>query len=248
MSTGGFELRSVSKRYDGKTVLAELTATLPPGQHTAILGPSGCGKSTLLRLLAGLEPPCGGSVLLAGETVSTPGCILLPPHQRGVTMVFQDLALWPSLSVLENVLLGQSGAGLPRREALDRARRALALCGIEALGSRLPTTLSGGEQQRAAVARALALEASFLFLDEPFEGLDLVTKARLLADIRGLAEDRGLTILLVTHDPLEAMALCQWCMVLDAGRVTAAGELRELLRNPQSELLQVFCDQLGKLT
>ena len=118
--SAGFELRSVSKRYDGNTVLSELTATLPPGQHTAILGPSGCGKSTLLRLLAGLEPPCGGSVLLGGETISRPGCILLPPHQRGVAMVFQDLALWPCLSVLENVLLGQSGARLGRREALGR--------------------------------------------------------------------------------------------------------------------------------
>jgi ABC-type Fe3+/spermidine/putrescine transport system ATPase subunit len=248
VSARQFELRSVSKRYAGETVLSEVSLTLRPGQHTAILGPSGCGKSTLLRLLAGLEPPCGGEVLLGGEAISRPGSTLLPPHQRGVAMVFQDLALWPNLSVLENVLLGQSGARLPRPEALSRARRALALCGIERLGSRLPTTLSGGEQQRAAVARALALEASFLFLDEPFAGLDLVTKTKLLADIRGLAKDRDFTILLVTHDPLEAMSLCQWCIVLDAGKVIAAAELRELLQNPQSELLEVFCDQLGKLT
>ena len=247
MSARGFELRSVSKRYDGETVLSEVSLTLPPGQHTAVLGPSGCGKSTLLRLLAGLEPPTSGEVLLGGQTISAPDSILLPPHQRGVAMVFQDLALWPNLSVMENVVLGQFGK-LPRREALGRARRALALCNIEPLADRLPATLSGGEQQRAAVARALALDAAFLFLDEPFAGLDLVTKTRLLGDVRGLAQDRGFTTVLVTHDPMEAMSLCRWCIVLDAGRVVACGELRELLQNPQSELLEVFCDQLGKLS
>ena len=159
-------------------------------------------------------------------------------------MVFQDLALWPNLSVIENVRLGLSGASLSRREAATRVEEALHRCGIESLANRLPNTLSGGEQQRIALARAMAPRPDFLFLDEPFAGLDLVTKTRLLSVIQALAKEQEFTIVLVTHDPLEATTLCLSAVVLNAGRVEASGPLDELLGSPKSELLKAFRTQL----
>ena len=155
-------------------------------------------------------------------------------------MVFQDLALWPNLSVIENVRLGLSGTSLSRREAATRADEALHRCGIESLSNRLPNTLSGGQQQRVALARAIAPRPDFLFLDEPFAGLDLVTKNRLLAEIQALAKEQAFTIVLVTHDPLEATTLCLSAVVLNGGRVEADGTLQELLRTPNSEILKAF--------
>ncbi|MCH9033948.1 MAG: ABC transporter ATP-binding protein [Planctomycetes bacterium] len=240
MNRGAFELRHVSKRYDGQAALSAVNFTIEPGQHVAILGTSGCGKSTALRLLAGLDTPSEGEVLLNGAVVSTAHTILMPPHLRGVSMVFQDLALWPNLSVIENVRLGLSGASLSRRKAATRAEEALRRCGIESLANRLPNTLSGGEQQRVALARAIAPRPDFLFLDEPFAGLDLITRNRLLAEIQALAGEQQFTIVLVTHDPLETTMLCLSAVVLDGGRVEATGPLDELLRSPKSELLEAF--------
>ena len=240
MNRGPFELRNVSKRYDGHAALSTVTFIIEPGQHVAILGTSGCGKSTVLRLLAGLDTPSEGEVMLSGKVVSTAHTILMPPHLRGVSMVFQDLALWPNLSVLENVRLGLSGTSLSRREFATRAAEALHRCCIESLSNRLPNTLSGGEQQRVALARAIAPRPDFLFLDEPFAGLDLITKNRLLAEIHALATEQQFTIVLVTHDPLEATTLCLSAVVLDGGRVEATGPFDELLRSPKSELLEAF--------
>ncbi len=240
MNRGPLELRDVSKLYDGQAALSNVTFTIEPGQHVAILGTSGCGKSTALRLLAGLNTPSDGEVLLNGRVVSTAGTILMPPHLRGVSMVFQDLALWPNLSALENVRLGLSGTRLSRRETATRADEALHRCGIASLANRLPNTLSGGEQQRVALARAIAPRPDFLFLDEPFAGLDLITKNRLLAEIQALAREHQFTIVLVTHDPLETTMLCLSAVVLNGGRVEVSGPLDELLRRPKSELLEAF--------
>jgi ABC-type Fe3+/spermidine/putrescine transport system ATPase subunit len=244
MSKSWFEFRAVSKTYDGRPALADLSFTIAAGDHTAILGPSGCGKTTALRLLAGLDTPSAGQVLLDGKVVSEPGRILRLPHLRGVAMVFQDLALWPNLSVLDNVLLGLAGTRLSRPEARTRAHEALALCGIESLADRKPGKISGGQQQRVALARAVAVQPAFLLLDEPFAGLDLVTKTRLLQEIAALAAKRNLTVLLVTHDPLEATMLCRSAVVLDNGRVEESGALLDLLRVPRSEVLKVFRDHL----
>ncbi len=244
MTRGVLELRNVSKLYDGQAALSNVTFTIEPGQHVAILGTSGCGKSTALRLLAGLDRPCEGDVMLNGAVVSTAHTILMPPHLRGVSMVFQDLALWPNLSVIENVRLGLSGANLSRRETATRAAEALHRCGMEPFSNRLPKTLSGGQQQRAALARAIAPRPDFLFLDEPFAGLDLITRTRLLLEIHALATEHRFTIVLVTHDPLEATTLCRSAVVLDGGRIEAAGTLDELLRTPKSEILEAFRTQL----
>lgn len=247
MSGERFEFRAVSKDYAGHAALVEVSFALDAGEHTALIGPSGCGKSTTLRLLAGLETPSAGQVLLDGRVVSDPGRILLPPHRRGVALVFQDLALWPNLSVVDNVLLGLAGTRLSRSEARACAQEALTLCGIAPLAARRPGRISGGQQQRVALARALAPHPKFLLLDEPFSGLDLVTRARLLGEIAALAGGRGLTILLVTHDPLEATVLCHRAVVLEEGRVVEAGALADLLRSPKSEMLQTFRDHLRGL-
>jgi ABC-type Fe3+/spermidine/putrescine transport system ATPase subunit len=235
------ELRAASKAYGGAHALSRVSFAIPAGGHTVLLGPSGSGKSTALRLLAGLETPDEGEVRIGGELASGPGRLQIPPHRRGIAMVFQDLALWPDLSVLDNVLLGLAGS---RRERRERARWALALCSIEELAGRRPSTLSGGQQQRVALARALAPEPRLLLLDEPFSGLDLVIKARLIDEVRRLAEERGFTVLLVSHDPLEAGPLCRAALVLRDGEVEEAGPLAELLQAPRSELLRAFRDQL----
>ena len=245
MTSSWCEFRSVSKIYDGRTALSEVSFMVTAGEHTAILGASGCGKSTLLRLLAGLDAPSAGQVLLEGNVVSQPHEILRPPHLRNIAMVFQDLALWPNLSVRDNILLGLSGAGLTRQGARTRASEALALCAIEFLAERKPGTISGGQQQRVALARAIAMRPSYLLLDEPFSGLDLMTKAKLLEEIAALAVEQKITVLLVTHDPLEATTLCGSALVLDGGRIVEAGMWTNLLRDPQSQMLRIFRDYCG---
>jgi iron(III) transport system ATP-binding protein len=240
----GFEFQfcSVSKVYDRHSALSEVSFTITAGKHTAILGPSGCGKTTALRLLAGLEAPSQGRVLLDGEAISEPNRVLTPPFLRGIAMVFQDLALWPNLTALGNVLLGLSGAKLTRREARGRAEETLNLCGIASLAHRKPGQLSGGQQQRVALARALAARPRLLVLDEPFSSVDITTKARLLGEIRSLAAQQNLTVVLVSHDPSEAAAICQTAVVLEDGRVQESGSLADLIRDPRSQTLKTCQD------
>jgi ABC-type Fe3+/spermidine/putrescine transport system ATPase subunit len=238
--TAGFELRAVSKSYDDFRALTEVSFAIAPEQRLAIIGPSGSGKSTILRLLAGLDPPTGGQILLDDTVVSSAGRLLVPPRLRQVTMVFQDLALWPNLSVLNNVLLGLASARISRQQARDR-------CKIEALADRRPGAISGGQQQRVALARALAMEPRYLFLDEPFSGLDLVTKTALLQDIARLCDDKRISLVLVSHDPFEATRLCQSAVLLDKGRVEETGPLTDLLRHPRSAILRTFNDTIDAL-
>ena len=249
MTATGYELRAVGVRRDDAVVLDELTFNLPPCGRTAIVGPSGAGKSTLLRLLAGLDAPTHGEILLDGVVVSRSRQVLLPPHRRTISMVFQDLALWPNLSALANVMLALSADGRPPHARRQRAEEVLDLVGISVLADRLPETLSGGEQQRVALARALAPAPSYLLLDEPFASIDLSVKTRLLAEIARLSEQQRFTILLVTHDPLEAVALCDDTAVLEHGRLVERGNLRALLEAdvPKSETLQAFGAQLHAL-
>ena len=247
MSAPSFELKAVYRSYGNEAALTDVSLVLVSGRHTACVGPSGGGKSTLLRLLAGLEAPSAGCVLMQGETVSEPGRILVPPHRRRLGMVFQDLALWPNLSVLDNVRLGLTGRSASREESTGRAREALVLCDIDRLASRKPGEISGGEQQRVALARAVAVRPAFLLLDEPFSGLDLGTKGRLLDRVRQLSHDERFTVMLVTHDPLEAIGLCDHAMVLEEGRLIESGPFRELLDSPRSGVLRLFRERVSGL-
>ena len=221
MSEPGLELIDVSKSYAGSLALDRVSVRFGLGPHTAILGPSGSGKSTLLRLLAGLETPTTGSVLLDGKKISTAGRIVRQPHERGVALVFQDLALWPNLTARENIHLGLAGLRLRRRELSGRIQDALDLCGISEVADRRPSQLSGGQQQRVALARAVAVQPRFLLLDEPFSGIDLVTTSRILNEIARLARERQFQVILVSHDPWEAAQLCGCAVVLEQGRVQA---------------------------
>lgn len=228
MSDGGFELVDVSKRYAGKTALGGLSVKLNEGAHRAIIGPSGCGKSTVLRLLAGLEAPTSGSVLLDGRAVSVAGRVLIAPHLRGVALLFQDLALWPNLTVRENIRLGLAGLRLDPQESARRVGDVLGLCGLADMAERRPGQLSGGQQQRAALARAVAVHPRFLLLDEPFTGIDLAAKERLLDEIGDLARQLRFQVILVSHDPWEALELCETALILDQGLACATGTVAEL--------------------
>ena len=246
MSGSRFEFVSVSKSYGKQSALRDATFAVTVGENLAVLGSSGSGKSTALRLLAGLDTPGEGTVLLNGAVVSAPGRIVLPPHRRGVSLVFQDLALWPNLTAHENVMMGLAGLALSRFAARARTVEALNVCGILELADRKPAAMSGGQQQRVALARAIAVRPTFLLLDEPYASLDLVLKSRLLAEVRSLAAAQAMTVILVTHDPMEAMSLCRSAVVLDQGRIIEAGPFTTLLRTPRSELLRVFRDEFSR--
>jgi ABC-type Fe3+/spermidine/putrescine transport system ATPase subunit len=241
----GFELRSVAKRYDDVLALAGVSFSIESGTRLAIIGPSGGGKSTALRLLAGLEAPTSGEILLDGRVISKPDCIVVPPRHRGITMVFQDLALWPNMTVLENVMLGLASLRLTGGETRRRAEQALSICKIEQLAARKPKDISGGQQQRVALARALAGQPRFLLLDEPFSSLDLVTKMALLQDIAQLVTERDISLVLVTHDLIEATRLCHFAVVLNRGVVEESGEFGKLMQEPRSEILKVFKTSLS---
>ncbi len=238
------ELKNVTKRYDSIDVFRDISLQVRSGERLALLGPSGCGKSTLLRLIVGLETPTSGEVWVEGRLASSPGRIAVPPHARALAMVFQDLALWPNLTVSQNVELGLAGAKLGRKERREWALSVLERCRIGELSERRPAELSGGQQQRVALARALAVEPKLLLLDEPFSGLDFAIKARLYAEILHLCTTLELSLLVVSHDPLETSALCSQVAVLERGQICETGPLEELLHEPASETLQAFAAQL----
>jgi len=234
------ELQDVGVEYGSQKVLAGVNLSVEAGTHRAVIGRSGSGKSTLLRVIAGLEAPADGQVLSRHEVLSEPGQIRVAPEKRRMAMVFQDLGLWPNLNAEDNVRLGLAGLRLGRAEARSRAAAALKRCGIGTLARRLPGTLSGGEQQRVALARALVVEPEILLLDEPFTGLDLVTREEIMQEVERLAREQGATLVVVTHDPWEAERLCEVGVILEAGRVVDAGPLADLVRSSPSPIMERF--------
>ncbi len=227
-------------RLGGQTVLDRLDLELGPGEALGLLGRSGSGKTTLLRAIAGLEPLQGGTIEVAGRVVTRGPSVEVPPHRRGVSMLFQDRALWPNLSVAENVKLGLSGQRLTRREVACRVDAMLTLCEVATLATRRPATLSGGQQQRAALARALAVHPRLLLLDEPFGGLDLLTKEAIAGRIAEWSRELGFALILVTHDASELQAMCDTIAVIDGGRVVERVDMATLFRQPQSDLGRAF--------
>lgn len=234
------ELQDIGFEYDSQKVLDGVCLSVERGAHLAVIGRSGSGKSTLLRVIAGLEAPVDGLVLRHGEVFSEPGWIRVAPEKRRMAMVSQDLGLWPNLNAEENVRLGLAGLRLSRAEARIRAAAALERCGVGQLSRRLPGALSGGEQQRVALARALAVEPEILLLDEPFTGLDLVTREEILQEVERLTREQGVTLVVVTHNPWEATRLCDVGMVLEAGQVVDEGPLADLVRTSPSPIMARF--------
>jgi iron(III) transport system ATP-binding protein len=229
------ELRQVTKRYGAVVAVNRVSFTIAPATLVTLLGPSGCGKTTTLRLIAGLELPSEGEVWIGGRDVTH-----RPATERNVSMVFQSYALFPHMTVLENVAYGPLVAGTPRRRAHEQAREKLALVGLEGMDTRLPSELSGGQQQRVAVARALVLEPEVLCFDEPLSNLDAKLRRRVREDIRELQQRLGLTVAYVTHDQQEALAVSDRIIVMDHAVIAQAGAPRELYEAPASLFVADF--------
>ncbi|MFC4425968.1 ABC transporter ATP-binding protein [Deinococcus navajonensis] len=228
-------LQGLSKAFGTVQAAHQVSLTVQAGETVALLGPSGCGKSTVLRGVAGLERLDGGRVEVAGTDVTA-----LPPEARHVGLVFQDYALFPHLSVLDNVAYGPRRRRAGRLQAAAQAREALALVGLLDLQARTPVQLSGGQQQRVALARALATGSPLLLLDEPLSNLDEQRRTELRADLRRLFSQVGAGVLLVTHDQREALALAHHVAVMRAGRVVQQGPSAQVFAQPQTAWVAAF--------
>lgn len=226
---------SLFKSFGSVQAVQDVSLTVAAGETLALLGPSGCGKSTALRCVAGLDRPDSGRVQVGGRDVTA-----LPPEARHVGLVFQDYALFPHLSVLENVAYGPRRRGAARPVAHAQAREVLDLVGLSALETRVPAQLSGGQQQRVALARALATRAPLLLLDEPLSNLDEKLRAELRVGMRDLFHRVGAGVLIVTHDQREAQALADTVAVMRAGKVVQQGAAREVFTRPATAWVAAF--------
>ncbi len=216
-------------RFETATALAGVSLDIAPGEVVCLLGPSGCGKTTLLRVASGIERPTGGRVLI-NERVVAGGGEFVPPERRNVGLMFQDFALFPHLSVLDNVAFGLKD--LPRDDALREAIAVLARVGLDRFANVFPHTLSGGEQQRVALARAIVPRPSVMLMDEPFSGLDVQLKERMQTETLALLRETRATCLMVTHDPAEAMRLGDRIAIMRDGRLVQVGTAEQLYRAP----------------
>jgi iron(III) transport system ATP-binding protein len=221
VNAAAIAITDVSKRFGSHLALDALSLEVAFGEAGVILGPSGCGKTTLLRLIAGLEVPDTGHVILNGTVVATAGRVVVPPYQRQLGFVFQDLALWPHLTVQETLDFVLGSSKLARGDRQRRVQNALALVRIEQLSKRYPHQLSGGEQQRVALARAIVGEPRVLLLDEPLSSLDAELRADMRTELARLQRTLNLTTVYVTHDREDAAVLADCVVQMRAGRVLA---------------------------
>ena len=222
-------------------VVNEISFSIEPGAFYSLLGPSGCGKTTTLRCVAGLEQADGGVILLAGAQVASDQMVV-PPERRGYGMVFQNYAIWPHLTVFENVAfpLRVGPDKLGKAAIANRVEEALALVRLEGLGKRPATQMSGGQQQRLALARALVRRPKLLLLDEPLSNLDLKLREQMRAELRDLQRQLGITTLYVTHDQGEALAMSNRIAVMQGGRIVQEGTPREIYQRPSSHFVADF--------
>lgn len=239
------QLQSIAVLRNNRVLLEDIDLTIDAGTILALTGPSGSGKTTLLRTMIGLEAPTSGEVLMFGRPVSAPNRIVLPPEQRGIAMVFQDLGLWPHMTVAEHLQFALSAQSLPKSERTARSRRTLQSVELERRERDRPATLSGGERQRLAFARAIVSEPSLLLLDEPFSNLDIVLKQELLGLLRKLLAERGTAAVLVTHDPREALQLTKDFAILEQCRLTQRASLSELVESPATTFTRKLAALLG---
>src|SRR5512132_883503 len=221
------QLEGVAKYWGASRALDGITFSAPQGSFVVLLGPSGCGKSTTLRLIAGLDTPTAGTIRIGDRDVTH-----LPPAERGLAMVFQSYALFPHLTVAENIVFGLRVRRVPDREA--RLARAAELLGLGALLQRKPAQLSGGQQQRVALARAIVAEAPVCLMDEPLSNLDAKLRAEMRREIRALQQRLGITMVYVTHDQAEAMSMADQVVLLRDGRIEQDATPAELYAHPAS--------------
>lgn len=236
------EIKNVSKRYEGKTVLSNLTLELKDGECFTLLGPSGCGKTVLTRLIAGFEKPDSGSILIGGRLMSdaTSG-ESVPTDQRDLGMVFQDYAVWPHMSVFDNVSYPLKIARVEPSQLRERTMKAIRMVGLTNLEQRLPSQLSGGQQQRVALARALIHEPGILLLDEPLNNLDANLREEMRFEIKALQQNLGVTILYVTHDQEIALGIADRIAVMDeSGKLRQIGSPEDIYERPADEFVFRF--------
>ena len=229
------QIENVSKRFGDVLAVDRVSLEVRRGELFALLGPSGCGKTTLLRMIGGLETPGEGTIRIHGEDMSR-----VPPHLRPVNMVFQHYALFPHLTVEENVAFGLRYRPLPRAGHAARVREALGLVRLAGLERRYPSQLSGGQRQRVALARALVLEPEVLLLDEPLAALDPGLRKEVQVELKGLQRTLGISFLFVTHDQEEALALSDRIAVMSQGRVEQTGTPVEIFERPETEFVARF--------
>jgi iron(III) transport system ATP-binding protein len=238
-------LENVTVARASVDVLHDVSLVLASGEVLALVGPSGSGKTTLLRTLTGFVAPTRGAVFLGGKLASREGRILVPPEARNLAMVFQDLALWPHLTVHGNLAFGLRARKVPRAERETLIEESLRRVGLLAKVGSYPSQLSGGERQRVAIARALVIRPLAVLLDEPLSNLDVGLKRELLDVFRALLRERQTTALYVTHDPREVGSIGDRVMVLEGGRVVQEGTLEDLAAAPGSEFVCRLVEELG---
>jgi iron(III) transport system ATP-binding protein len=242
--TAAISLLGVRFGYDARDVLSDVSLTLERGQVIALLGPSGSGKSTVLRIILGLAAPAAGTVRLDEEVVSESGRVVVPPERRRLAVVFQDLALWPHLTVRGNLSFGLAARGVPRPDREARVTEMLDRLSLGDKADRYPGNLSGGERQRVAIGRALVQEPRAVLLDEPLSNLDVTLKRELLLLFRGLFQEQRSTAIYVTHDLREAALLSDRIAVIEAGRIVQVGSVGDLREQPASPFVGCLVEDL----
>lgn len=237
------DLRNVSKHY-GSTVVAVdgVSVALARGEFLTLLGPSGCGKTTLLNMIAGFFPPTSGRILVEGRDVTR-----LMPHQRNTGIMFQNYALFPHMSVAQNIAFGLEERRIPRAEIRARVTKAMAMVNLPGLGDRKPQQLSGGQQQRVALARALVTEPQVLLLDEPFSALDKSLRTKMQLEIKQIQQKAKVATVFVTHDQSEALSMSDRIAVMNRGRIEQIGDPREIYHAPKSSFVASFVGEINRI-
>jgi ABC-type Fe3+/spermidine/putrescine transport system ATPase subunit len=241
VSEARIEVRDLVVRYGDVAAVNGVSFTVGQGEHVTLLGPSGCGKTTTLRAIAGLEEPSGGSIHIDGETVySAAQRRNVPAERRGVSMVFQSYAVWPHMSVFDNVAYGLRVRKLPRSEIAEQVDRALGLVQMRAFADRSAALLSGGQQQRVALARAIAFSPTVLLFDEPLSNLDAKLRVEMRVELRELQRRLGVTSLYVTHDQEEALAISDRVVVMNVGGIEQLGTPEDIYNRPKTRFVADF--------
>jgi iron(III) transport system ATP-binding protein len=240
-------LVGLTKVFGGAPAVEDLDLEIGDGEFVSLLGPSGCGKTTTLRLLAGFLQPDGGEIRINHEVISSRS-LLIPPERRAMSMIFQSYAVWPHMTVFQNVAYGLKFKNLSRHEADQKVEKFLRLVHLDALKDRYPAELSGGQQQRVALARALVVEPQILLMDEPLSNLDANLREEMRFEIRRLHEEFTITTIYVTHDQAEAMATSDRIAVLNRGRMVQVGSPAEIFERPKTRFVAEFVGKANILT
>ncbi len=237
------QIQSVSKKFDQTLALDDVSLDIGEGEFVFLLGPSGCGKTTLLRIVAGLETPTSGKILQNGQEITH-----LSPAKRNIGIVFQSYALFPNLTVFQNIAYGLENRKMPKAQIRQRVAELLELVGLGGYESRYPAQLSGGQQQRVALARALAISPSLLLLDEPLSALDARVRANLRIEVARLQRQLGVTTIMVSHDQEEALTMADRVVVMDQGRIVQIGSPEEIYHNPATPFVADFVGLMNFLS